>query len=128
MVAVGVLRWISVSVSEKDFFATNFTTGQVPLQLALLDRACLVVICHFVCLACNTHTHSHSHPRSSLSSMQHPPTPTHNHTRGPRAQVTKEHPMTRPSAFVLLTSLFESSDLGLDAVVNVCMHVHVGEA
>lgn len=56
VVAVGVLRWISVSVSEKDFFATNFTTGQVPLQLALLDRACLVVICHSVCLACNTHT------------------------------------------------------------------------
>lgn len=40
--------------------------------------------------------------------------------------------MTRPGAFALLTSLFESSDLGLDAVVNVCAgtlgswHFHSG--
>eukprot|EP01134_Creolimax_fragrantissima_P000354 CFRG0354T1 len=38
VLAPGILKWIRFNLSDSDYFVSNFSTGQVPIHLAILDR------------------------------------------------------------------------------------------
>ncbi|KNC77570.1 hypothetical protein SARC_09973 [Sphaeroforma arctica JP610] len=38
VLAPGVLKWIRDNLADSDYFVSNFSTGQVPIHLAILDR------------------------------------------------------------------------------------------